>query len=376
MSEEINNNATPEENNEKKGGNRLDALYMHKADVEALSDKLVALSQKVLDGLVKLHNGEGYSAAEEAIFAFTDELLFGTFYDFREKNKWFKGIDYPDLDKLVNNDIGQTPEDLMTALEMWRVVNGKGGEQFNNVYQYFQEAINSGFLRQAYRVMRKDILMRDSENEESLQIINDACEQFYTITSRYTNASICNEIPVKKENPYEVNYELVANHLAAEIKKTFPLNVLINDKLEQDSTFYNVFTILDSETKSLTLLPEISKFADEIARIATLDNEVKAYFSGIGKLGAVLCDVIHNVLDYVRFTYKEARDILNNYKYNTQEFPYSIMHYDPNVVRCVESCNTMSLNDPTQNGTRYLLVVGAMVTRCKNLVKLVVKAAP
>ena len=376
MSEEINNNATPEENNEKKGGSKLDALYMHKADVEALSDKLVALSQKVLDGLVKLHNGEGYSEAEEAIFAFTDELLFGTFYDFHEKNKWFKGIDYPDLDKLVNNDIGQTPEDLMTALEMWRVVNGKGGEQFNNVYQYIQEAVNSGFLRQAYRVMRKDILMRDSENEELLEIINDGCEQFYTITSRYTNASICNEIPVKKENPYEVNYELVANHLAEEIKQTFPLNVLIDTRLDPNITLYNSYTILDSNTKSLTLLPEISKFADEIARIATLDNEVKAYFSSIGKLGTVLCDTIHNVLDYVRFTYKEARDILNNYRYNTQEFPYSLMHYHPDVVKCVESCNTMSLNDPTQNGTRFVNVTCAMSTRCKNLVKLVVKAAP
>ncbi|MBO4414692.1 MAG: hypothetical protein J5824_01780 [Lachnospiraceae bacterium] len=376
MPEEINNNVTAEEKDEKKGGNKLDALYMHKADVEALSDKLVALSQKVLDGLVKLHLGEGYSAAEEAVFAFTDELLFGTFYDFREKNKWFKGIDYPDIDKLVNNDIGQTPEDLMTAMEMWRVVNGKGGEHFNNVYQYFQEAVNSGFLRQAYRVMRKDIIMRDSENEELLEIINDGCEQFCTITSRYTNASICNEIPVKKENPYEVNYELVANHLAEEIKQTFPLNVLIDTRLDPNITLYNSYTILDSNTKSLTLLPEISKFADEIARIATLDNEVKAYFSGVGKLGAVLCDTIHNVLDYVRFTYREARDILNNYRYNTQEFPYSLMHYHPNVVKCVESCNTMSLNDPAQNGTRYVNVTCAMSTRCKNLVKLVVKAAP
>ncbi|MCR5331300.1 MAG: hypothetical protein K6E62_08945 [Lachnospiraceae bacterium] len=376
MPEEINNNVTAEENDEKKGGNKLDALYMHKADVMALSDKLSALSQKVLDGLVKLHLGEGYSAAEEAVFAFADELLFGTFYDFREKNKWFKGIDYPDLDKLVNNDIGQTPEDLTIAMEMWRVVNGKGGEQFNNVYQYLQEAVNSGFLRQAYRVMRKDILMRDAHNEEILQIINDACEEFYTITSRYTNASICNEIPVKKENPYEVNYELVVNHLAAEIKQSFPLNVIINDKLEQDSAFYNYYTILDSDTKSLTLLPEISKFADEIARIATLDNEVKAYFNGVGKMGTAVCEAIHNVLDYMRFTYAEARDILNNYRYNTQEFPYSLMHYHPYVKRCVESCNTMSLNDPTQNGTKYVLITGSMITRCRKLAQLVAKAAP
>ncbi len=365
-----------EKQNEKQGkGKNLDAMSMTKADVKALTNKASDLSNKTLDGLATLLCGDGYSAAEDAVHAFADEILFGTLYDFHEKNQWLKNIGYEDIDKLANAESGQTPEDLMTAMEMWRVINGKGGEQLNNVYQYLEGMISSGFLRQVYVVLREDHIIRSGQYSDLYDMLDFAFEEFYKTLNRYKAPAIFNEIPVKKANAYEVNHKLVVDHMLAEFNKQSHIGCIIHDTISYvDAYWYNYFTILDCDTKRLTKLPEISKFADEIARIATLDNEVTAYFKSCGSLTASLGEVVHNVLDYIRSTLREARDILNNYRYNTQEFPYSLMHYTPYAKKVAESF--MSLKDPVTNGTRYVDIAWGMVQKCEQVASSIAKQAP
>ena len=366
-----------EENNEKeKQGASMDAMVMTKHDVTALMDRMVALAKQTLNDVCKLHLGEGYSAAEDSVLAFADEILFGTIYDFRDKNKWLKKISYEEIKDLVKAKSGQTEEDLMRCMEMWRVTGGNvGSRHLNNVYQYLQEAVSGGFLRQAYRVMREDMIIRNEHYSELISKLDFAFEEYYKTLEKYKRASIFNEIPAKKTNPYELNYKLVTDHMLEDFKQSGNLGDIIHDTLAYiDPYWFNYFTIIDSDTRRLTRLPEISKFADEIAKVATLDNEATSYFKSCGPFFAPLCESIHDVLDYVRFTYREARDILNNYRYNTQEFPYSIMHYSPWVKKAAESF--MSLKDPATNGTDYVGIAWGMVHRCEQLAQTVAKQAP
>ena len=362
-------------NEKKKDAGSMDARNMSSYDVASLMDKALSLSKKMLNDLVKLNSGEGYSSAENSVLAFADEILFGNLYDFHEKNKWLKNIDYTDLDNLANKDAGLTSSDLMSSLELWRVINGKGGQYINDIYMYLQDIISSGLLRQVYTVIHTDIVMRSEHYSDLLNIINDACMDYDKILNRYKVASIFNEMPdVKKENGLELNKQLVIKHMLADFKQADAIGDMIHDTLSYpDPYWYNYFIAIDTDTERITRLPEISKFADEIQKIATLDTEVFGFFNSID-VTAYLAEVLHEALDYLRSTYKEARDILNNYRYNTQEFPYSIMHYDFYVSKVANEL--LSVKDPATNGTQYVSLLWAMLRRCELLAGNVAKQAP
>ncbi len=375
MPEENINTMSGEKDEKQKGGSSLDAMTMHKADVEALPNKVVALSQKALNEFVKLHTGQGYTSSEESLLAFADELLFGTLYDFREKNKWFKGVDYADLDKMANADAGQTAEDLMAAMEMWRIVNGKGMEMLNNVYTYIQEMLSNGLLRHAYRVLREDIVMRDEHYSDILGCLDNAFEEYDTVMSRYKQSNIYNEIPARKENGYETNYQLVVDRMLADIAKTRDLGEIIHDKLSYpDPYWFNYFTVLDADTKRLSRLPEGTKFDEEMVKIANLNNEVCGYFDSTGKLTAPLSKAINELLYGLRVTFKEAMDTVNNYRFNSSEFPYTLMHYSSSVKRVGGSL--MSLKDPVTSGTQYMDMSWAMLQNAEKIASNVAKQAP
>ena len=361
--------------NKKKDAGPRDARNMSSGDVASLMDKALSLSKKMLNDLVKLNSGEGYSSAENSVLAFADEILFGNLYDFHEKNKWLKNIDYTDLDDYANKDAGLTSDDLMTAFELWRIINGKGGKYLNDIYMYLQDIVSSGLLRQVYTVIHTDIVVRSEHYSDILEMIEDACTDYDKILNRYKVASIFNEMPaVKKENGPELNKQLIVEHMLADFKQAGPIGYLIHDTLSYpDPYWFNYFTVVDSDTKRITRLPEISKFADEIQKIATLDNEVFGYFNNLTPT-AYLAEILHEALDYLRSTYKEARDILNNYRYNTSEFPYSIMHYDSYVSKVANE--VMSPKDPATNGTQYVDLAWSMLRRCELLAGNVAKQAP
>ena len=367
---------TMSENDEKqKAGSRLDAMSMHKSDVEALTNKINDLAHATIDGYVKLHMAQGYTSTEEALNAFADELLFGTLYDFREKNKWLKGVDYGDLDKMANADAGQTAEDLMAAMEMWRILNGKGMEMLNNVYTYIQEVLGSGILRRAYRVLREDMIMRDNHYSDILDCLNNAFEEYDAVMKRYKQSSIYDEIPARKENGYMTNYKLVEERMLADIAKTRDLSDIIHDRLSYpDPYWFNYFTVIDGDTKILSRLPEGSKFDEELVKIANLNNEVCGYFESTGKMLTPLSKNINDVFYGLRVTFKDARDIANNYRFNTSEFPYTIMHYSSSVKRVGGSL--MSLKDPVTNGTQYTDMSWALLQNAEKTASEVAKQAP
>ncbi|MBO4505996.1 MAG: hypothetical protein J5712_07915 [Lachnospiraceae bacterium] len=375
MPDEINANTMPAETDEKQGGSNLDANRMLKSDVEALTNKLESLAKKALDDLVKLNQGESCSAAESSILAFADELLFGTLYDFREQNKWLKGFSRDEADKFVNEEAGQTKSDAWAIWDAFYMTSGEAGNKLNDVYHYIQEAVSSGILRHAYRVIREDIVLRSEHYSDILQMINDACEEFYKVTDRYNHAAVYNEIPVKKENAYDVNLEMVKNHMLADFKKESSLGDIISTFDHPDNCWQNYFIVLDSDTKRMTRLPEISKFADENAKIGALETDLTAFFKPKGVFSNRLLEIVLGVIVPLRSTYQEARDIRNNYVYNTQEFPYSLMHYAPYVQKAAESC-AMSLKDPVTNGTQYWDLSWAMLKRAEHIAGVVAKNAP
>ncbi|MBR5968112.1 MAG: hypothetical protein IK001_05885 [Lachnospiraceae bacterium] len=375
MPDEIKDTTMPAEGDEQQGGSRLDANCMKKDDVDALLNKLESLANKAVDELVNLNQGTGYSAAQDALLAFADELIFGAIYDFRDQNKWLKGIGRDEVGNFVNEEAGQTKTDVMAAWDAFCVTGGEYGEKLNNVYHYIQEAVSSDILRQSYRVIREDQILGSDHYSDIFQMINDACEEFYKVTDRYNHAGIYNEIPAKKENSYEANLELVKNHMLADFKKESSLGDIISTFEHPDNCWQNYFITLDNDTKRMTRLPDISKFVDENAKIGVLEDEFKATFNNRGSFARRILDIVLGVIVPLRSTYQEARDIRNNYMYNTQEFPYSLMHYAPYVQKAAENCS-ISLKDPVTNGTQYWDLFWSMLKRAEHLAGVVAKNAP
>ena len=375
MPDEIKDTTMPAEGDEQQGGSTLDASCLKRDDIYALANKLEALGKQAVDDLCKLVLGDGYSAAQDSLLAFADELIFGTFYDFREQNKWLKGVEREEVGPFVNEEAGQTKTDVLVAWDAYYMTSGAAGEKLNDVYHYIQEAVSSGILRQSYRVIRENQILGSDHYSDILEMINNACEEFYKVTDRYNHATIYNEIPAKKENSYEANFELVKNHMLADFKKQSSLGDIINSFDNPDNCWQNYFLILDNDTKRMTRLPDISKFVDENAKIGTLEADMTAFFKPKGGISNRILEIILDVIVPLRSTYQEARNIRNDYMYNGQEFPYSLMHYAPYVQKAAESCS-FSLKDPVTNGTQYWDLFWSMLKRAEHLAGVVAKNAP
>ncbi len=370
MSEEIN-----ETSEEKKSGGGLEGLSMTKADVLRLADNLTAMVQPVKSAIEKLGNGEGYSEAVEAILAFADEMLFGTLYEFREKNQWLKGIDYGDIDKLVDKDNGYTPEDLMYVLEMWRILNGKGGEHLSSIYQYIQEMTGSGKLQMAYRVMREDMIMRSEMYSELQGWTDEAFEQYADVMGRYGKTSIYNKLTARKEKPYDMNLALITDDLLIDFKEAGVIGEIFHDTLGYvDPYWYNYFTTLDHKTKKLSELPDHSRFDEEKIRIAELVTNAGKYFDGLGDKTVQISKAIAEVMSGIKEVFIKARDTLTAYRFNGDGFPYTLARYSSSVKNVGGSI--ISLKDPVTGGTQYAEMIQAMLRKCRKTVEDLAKNAP
>ena len=73
---------------------------------------------------------------------------------------------------------------------------------------------------------------------------------------------------------------------------------------------------------------------------------------------------------------KTALDVIGQFKSNTSEAPYAILHYDPAVKKVASAYLSLSLGDPVTEGTRYNEMAGKMLQRCKELAKTVAKLSP
>ena len=369
------------ENSEKSNG--LSILEIHKQDIVGLANKTKRISKKVLEGLADLLLGRNCSAAVDSIHEFTDELLFGTVYDFLQENKRFKGLQhqeglqYRDADRFMNSNEGMTREDFIASCEAIKMFTGEGYAIFNNVYHYLEEMLARGRMNLAFSIVRRDLIIREGNYGDKLVTLQEGIYEYGKIMERYKKSSIYNEIPVsKKELEYAENLILVEGSLDKDFRSSACLNKLFPDGYERPNAgWVNFAYLVDQDTKYLTALPEISVFADEIALIAQLDNEVKSYF-GSGSEQKTVWMVVHDVLDYIRTIFKETRDILNNYRYNTQEFPYSIMHYTDPVKRAVEGTMGISLRDPAKSGTMYVDILYTMAQKSRKIADQVASNAP
>lgn len=360
-----------EENTPK--GRETNAEHMHAADVKAIISEVWDVAQATVSSLQLTNLGLKCTETQDLLNRLVNALRSGPQADYARKNRWLK--EYK-ADFLKKNDDELTPEDRRALAELYEAVTEASA--FTESYSKFVALFNNEVIWRAYNSIRFYWKMKDTYKADDISRIGNAFAEYDEIFKRYNNSGIYKELHVSKtNNTFEENYEMVLDHMDDALVSSKYIGEFLLSTKQTAAYEINRLHHLDRETKGFDSFgSKEDTLKSALDQSSSLMDTLNKFFVAYRPPVQSLFECYSAPLEAMQEVLRTALDVIGQFKSNTSEAPYAILHYDPAVKKVASAYLSMSLGDPVTEGTRYNEMAGKMLQRCKELAKTVAKLSP
>ena len=353
---------------------RINASNISKADILDMVAEVKNAAEAVVHDLYDVKTGCSFEKAVESLNLYAEILKNGKHRAFTRRNDWLDDPSYR-KDFLSKETKDQSKQDRETVV-MFYDMSVYATKLFDAFAKYVH-FINNEVVPRAYYLIRYEQTLSKAYSAEDYNRIKLALAEYDTIFRRYNNSSILEEMDVSKDYTFEENYEAVLDHMDNALVTSNNLGAFLMNTKKPQMWEKNRLHCLDRETKEFQkFLEKEDKFRRAYEEAIELGNqEGMVYTVYTGKLCISFFGGIGSVTNSLVEILKTVMDIMKQFKENTTEMPYALLHYDSVVVKVVKNYLAMSLENPLNNGTRYDDIAEGLLVRCRELAKTVAKSA-
>ena len=355
---------------------KYDIENMHMSDISAIISELTACESKAA---IKLNNSKCGLQLQETVDALNQlvyKLQSGPHIEFANKNKWL-GNKAKREEFLKGFSIEQTYEERKALVDLY-VISVGTKSLVSDFAKYISDFIDN-ILGRAYYAIRFYYKMSEKYKISELYRIMSAFNEFDGVMKEYNDAHILKEMSISKEYSYEDNYEMVLDHMDARLCRLQYIGDFLVNTQQTNAYGANQLHVTDRDTKEFD---DYASREDRMRQCLTKTQEFKdamdQYYIAYPGIVSNYFDAFNTTFNGIEELLNAALDVINNFKTNSTDAPYAIMHYSPTVIGVANNWLYMSLSadDPLKKGTRYNEMAVNMIKRCKELAKSVAKNAP
>lgn len=353
---------------------RIYASNISKADILEMIAEVETAATALVQDLYDLDMGISFEKAAESMNRYAEILTNGKHRAFTRRNDWLDDQSYR-KDFLSKETKDQSIEDRRSVVAFYDL--SMYAKTLFDTFGKFAHYFTNEVVLEAYNIVRFRTTLYGSYTAEDYNRIKLALAEYDTIFRRYNNSSIYEEMDVSKDYTFEENYEAVLNHMDHALVTSNNLGAFLLNTKKPQMWEKNRLHCLDRETWRFKDLDDKAyRLQNAYDRAAEMEDQTATALTVYtGKTSQNFIGTMYDVLQKIMEIMKNRMEIMKQFRENTTEMPYALMHYDPVVVRVVNEYLAMSLENPLIGGTRYDDIAEAMLVRCRELAKTVAKSA-
>lgn len=315
----------------------FDANQMTISDCVDLMNEVVRVAEQTIPAFDDVLYAQNWSKAMDAVGKLADVLSNGRMIEFARRNKWI----WNNQKKWYEEDSEQDKKDKLEVLYTLKLVN-KTAEFRHELVTFLYELGIKEVLKNAYVIGRVCYELQCVSDEYKMLILG--FNEYHKLRLRYDVAGIYNELGVSRELSADENFKIILKHMDDSIDQSRNLNGLFYE--------LNWFHVIDRNTMKLAeVISHEDIFIGMLNTLNSLYAKCQAYNAEFND--NFYFRAIMEVLDHIKAFLEKRSAQIKEFKNNTTEAPYCIMHYDVTVVDVTNRWLMDSLPDPVTNGTKY-----------------------
>lgn len=352
----------------------LDAKCMVKAEIDALFNDLKAQADKTIKDLDKTRNGEQYQDSIDSLNLFVDLLRNGPHMEVARKNKWL-GNPEKRAEYLKRSNVGQTEFDRHNLVRIYDL--GTKTAELTGAISKFVNFFNGEVLQSIFKASSFYKNMKDLYKPDDFAEIDRMLLEFSALVNRYNTGSIYSQLGISKSSSFTDDYDQVRMHLEKDIMKSSHISKYLVNTRMVDCYQANMFHYYDRVTFQFDA---IAQKADTIKSAINQIDEITGSLCKYEKMdvfpASIYFDGIRQVGGTIRTALSTALSIIDQFRNNSSEAPFAILHYSNTVKDIAGNYLSVKLDDPLQNGTLYAAILSALPRKCDQLCREVAEGAP
>lgn len=299
---------------------------------------------KAFDGVKKVETGQSYDEAVEALLAFNMGLA--NIGKYRAKHFYRLG---EGISALLLSD------DKVYVMRYFRTIEWMG-DVTKDFCSLISDLIGNKIVAYAFSAIRIDEDLQYLVDTNMYNRIIFGLNDYNTLRVHYDSANIYKELNMFKATPPEENYQIAKKHLDSYIDGTKDLKVLLGSDMQ------NKLCVLDRMARAFrNVYSEKDKMSGFLDRSRTILNAVVAFESQYGdREGVIYATWMKWLLEVIIKSLEKAIKVVDDYSKDSPKAPYAAFHYDTVVKDVCDRWLGVALNNPLENGTRYINIVNAI----------------
>lgn len=365
---EENTSAVDQEGNKKPD---LSADNIGKAEIKAMITELSTTLKHAAYQMTFAASGVDYK--KEDIMKVATAMVTGSHVNFANQNSWLSDEAQK---KTYLTGGGNGIADKTVVIDFYKLVKATAG--FRKDFAEFINSCCQESLWNAYWAVRFEGQMREMVSKEFLYSIRLSFAEFDSIYTKYNDASIYDSLQVSKatQSPEEILQNVLFHMDDAIAAKKALGQFLVNTKATAAAGINKLY-VLDRATAGFNeFASKEGAMSRGMEKCAELHATLLSFYEMAGDGLNDYLDGFGQLLENLELVFQAGIDAVTKFKTKVDEAPYSVMHYDPLVVKCTQIHLLGTLKEPFSQGTNYNEMARNMIGRLQNLAKVVAKGAP